>query len=154
MSISSSKKPHTYENLFHYIAVINFFPRKRTDQTVKLYLIRLHPLEFPTIYCLMINSPDVALRFGLKPGRLPWSLGKTSQQELAPASSVVVTAANQECVARSRRQQSWGCALLRAAFLHPPVGANRGFYYSSARLKRLIKSWLPFLEEMIVLSLQ
>lgn len=29
MAISLSKKPHTYENLFYYFAVINFFPRRR-----------------------------------------------------------------------------------------------------------------------------
>lgn len=33
------KKPYIYENLFYYIAISNFFLRKRPDQVVKFYLI-------------------------------------------------------------------------------------------------------------------
>lgn len=107
MAISLSKKPHTYENLFYDIAVINFFPRERTDQMAKLYLLRLYPLWFPTIHHLVKNRPR-----GLKFGTLPCSLGKTSQQEPAQTSSVAVIAARRERGGRRRRWQSQGCALL------------------------------------------
>lgn len=33
------KKLHTYENLFYYIAVTNFFPRKRPDQMANFRMI-------------------------------------------------------------------------------------------------------------------
>lgn len=68
------------------------------------------------MYHSVINSPDVALSSGLKFGRLPCSLGKTAQRELAQTSSVVVAAENQECGSKEKERAkpfsnvlSWGC---------------------------------------------